>query len=84
VIDEVELVNDPETQMKRCLAFLNQPVEISLDIFNDLDPSRNARWKTLLSDEDMKTLQSFVETHYNNIKTIFPSQNYDLLFNSEI
>jgi len=75
-IDEEDLVNDPQKQIDRCLSFLNQQEEISPGIYKNLDPSRNDQWKSLISDEDRKKLENFVETNIDKIKNIFPSQNY--------
>jgi len=74
-VDEDALIRDPRAQVERCLAMLGQRMDLSFDVTEGIEPPRNDEWKTLLSDEEQKSLIGFMENHQEEIEGVLSVKN---------
>jgi hypothetical protein len=69
---ERNLIDDPEIQVARCLAFLEQPLALPSDLRQRIYRGRDDEWKLLLSFEEKKSLARFVERHHTELNSDSP------------
>ncbi len=74
-VQEEHLIETPEIQLARCLAFLGLPLTSSLDISTKLDSTRNQLWISRLTPDEHAVLLEFVAAHAQAIDEVFPGEN---------
>lgn len=83
-VQEEMLLNDPGTQMARCLGFMGLPLTVSLSDDFGIDSSRVNLWSIRLTSQELELLNEFVESNKGMIERLFSGLNYSELYKKQI
>ena len=84
VIQEEDLVREPETQLARCFAFLGVPLTIPSGVRDRLDNSRNQLWASRLTLKERLSLLEFTASHAKAINDLFPGESRAAFYGHQI
>jgi len=83
-VQEERLLEEPGSQLARCLGFLGLPLTISADDDFGIDRSRPDLWSSRLTNQELLSLKEFVESNAGEIDGLFPGQNRSALYKNRI
>ncbi|MCB9100050.1 MAG: sulfotransferase [Anaerolineales bacterium] len=83
-VREETLIEQPEDQLARCLAFLGLPLDNMVNDLDSLDPTRNQLWPSQLTMTESLSLFEFVAAHAQQIEALFPDENRAALYRDQL